>query len=94
MPSVRPTGCASELPGPGREVTNRTPSAASEVFAGDSRQTFRKPAAALPKFELPVGRGTAGARQCSACEVCGRGVPPPPPKFELWLGRRMPRQSL
>ena len=27
MPSVRPTGCASQLPGPGREVNDRTPSA-------------------------------------------------------------------
>ena len=25
MPSVRPTGCASQLPGPGREVADRTP---------------------------------------------------------------------
>jgi len=29
MPSVRPTGCASQLPGPGREVDDRTPSAPS-----------------------------------------------------------------
>ena len=29
MPSVRPTGCASQLPGPGREVADCTPSAPS-----------------------------------------------------------------
>ena len=36
MPSVRPTGCASQLPGPGREVDDRTPSApSSPISPGD-----------------------------------------------------------
>ena len=34
MPSVRPTGCASQLPGPGREVDDRTPSAPSARGVG------------------------------------------------------------
>ena len=45
MPSVRPTGCASQLPGPGREVDDRTPSAPSmmehqtpSVFPGNFRK--------------------------------------------------------
>ena len=45
MPSVRPTGCASQLPGPGREVNDRTPSAPSAPrrVAGSRRSAQGSP---------------------------------------------------
>lgn len=75
MPSVRPTGCASQLPGPGREVTDRTPSAPSALVG----TTENCCAAALQRKARSRCRRAPGMRCCpfvhDSPHCTGTGIP-------------------
>ena len=64
MPSVRPTGCASQLPGPGREVTDRTPSAPRSFLLGQRRGG----ACGRYRYQTPQGGGDARAGVITALQ--------------------------
>ena len=81
MPSVRPTGCASQLPGPGREVTDCTPSAPSASCYGPRNRYAMRDIALLRAARSPL-RGTwapmrlALTRPASASRLAEHAVGP------------------